>query len=147
MIPKKIRAISLAHIYLILTGLSTTAIAADKLDVGRSEYDSACAVCHGTMGKGDGFMKLLLVKRVSDLTVLAKNNQGIFPFDRVYQTIDGRQKQKTLSHGSREMPVWGNAFNNKGSIYFKNNPPYGNEYNVRSHSFADRLPAPIARIN
>lgn len=92
-ISAKFRATAAAHIGAMLIGLSVTAVAADKLDIGKDEYDGSCAVCHGITGKGDGSLKLLLVKRVPDLTLLAKNNNGVFPFDRVYQTIDGRQEQ------------------------------------------------------
>lgn len=132
----KFRAVAAAHIGAALIGFSVTALAADKLDIGRDEYDSACAVCHGVTGKGDGSLKVLLMKRVPDLTMLAKNNKGVFPFDRVYQVIDGRQEQDIPSHGSREMPVWGRAFNNKSSIYFKEKPPYETEYAVRSRILA-----------
>lgn len=132
----KFRAIAVTYAGVLLMSSSAAALAADKLDIGKDEYDSACAVCHGITGKGDGSLKLLLVKRVPDLTVLAKNNNGVFPFDRVYQIIDGRQEQDILSHGSREMPVWGRTFNNKGSIYFKEYPPYNSEYTVRSRILA-----------
>lgn len=135
-ISEKFRSIAVAYIGATLIGLSVTTHAADKLDIGKDEYDSACAVCHGVTGKGDGSLKLLLVKRVPDLTLLAKNNNGVFPHDRVYQVIDGRQAQEILSHGSREMPVWGRAFSIKGSIYFRDKPPYDTEYIVRSRILA-----------
>ena len=44
----------------------------------------------------------------TDLTVLSKNNGGVFPFDRVYAVIDGRQVVK--GHGERDMPIWGNDY-------------------------------------
>lgn len=118
----------------ILMGVSITTRAADNVDVGKLEYDSACAVCHGLSGKGDGYLKSQLVNRVPDLTVLAKNNKGVFPFDRVYQIIDGRQEVK--SHGSREMPVWGRAFNLQSSLYFDNYPKQDNESAARSRILA-----------
>jgi hypothetical protein len=40
-----------------------------------------------------------------DLTVLAKNNGGVFPFSKVSEVIDGRKV--VAAHGTREMPVWG----------------------------------------
>jgi hypothetical protein len=33
---------------------------------------------------------------------------GVFPFDRVYQVIDGREA--VGAHGPRDMPVWGDHF-------------------------------------
>ena len=41
----------------------------------------------------------------TDPTTLSRQNGGVFPFDRVYSVIDGRQAVK--GHGSRDMPVWG----------------------------------------
>jgi len=134
-ISKKLQSISLAPIGIMLISLSANALAADKIDVGKSEYNAACAVCHGPSGKGDdGPLKSLLVRPVPNLTVLAKNNKGVFPFDRVFQIIDGRQEVK--SHGPREMPIWGNAFNNQSSLYFENYPPQDSESAARSRILA-----------
>ncbi|MDO8844097.1 cytochrome c [Methylicorpusculum sp.] len=134
-ISKKLRALSLSSFGILLIGLSNTAFAAEKLDVGKNEYNSACAVCHGLTGKGDdGPLKSLLARPVPNLTVLAKNNNGIFPFDRVFQIIDGRQEVK--AHGPREMPIWGNAFNNQSSLYFDNYPPQDSESAARSRILA-----------
>jgi len=123
-----------AYIGVLLIGSPAAALAADKLDVGKMEYEGACAVCHGITGKGDGYLKLQLVNRVPDLTVLARNNNGVFPFDRVYQIIDGRQEIK--SHGPRNMPVWGQSFNLQSSIYFENYPPHDTESAARSRILA-----------
>jgi len=130
----KFRTIAAAHLGVLLIGASATALAVDKLDIGKSEYDSACAVCHGPTGKGDGPFKLQLSSRVPDLTALARNNNGVFPFDRVYQIIDGRQEVK--AHGPREMPVWGHAFNMQTSIYFENYPTHDTESAARSRVLA-----------
>lgn len=134
-ISTKPRTISAAPIGAILIGLSANALAADKVDVGKMEYNAACAVCHGLTGKGDdGPLKSLLVRPVPSLTGLAKNNKGVFPFDRVFQIIDGRQEVK--AHGPREMPIWGNAFNNQSSLYFENYPPQDRESAARSRILA-----------
>lgn len=133
-ISTEFQTIAIAYIWAVLIGSSATALAADRLDIGKSEYESACAVCHGRTGKGEGPLKSQLVSRVPDLTVLSKNNNGVFPFDRVYQIIDGRQEVKT--HGPREMPVWGRAFNMESSIYFENYPPSDTESAARSRILA-----------
>lgn len=134
-IPTKLRTISSAPIGVILIGLSVNAFAADKLDVGKREYDSVCAVCHGLTGKGDdGPLKSLLVRPAPNLTVLAKNNKGVFPFDKVFQIIDGRQE--VAAHGPRNMPIWGNAFNNQTSLYFDNYPEQDRESAARSRILA-----------
>jgi hypothetical protein len=129
-ISTKYRTLSIAPMAAALIGTSATALAADKLDVGKIQYDTSCAVCHGSAGRGDGPLRSQLVSRVTDLTVLAKNNSGVFPFDRVYQIIDGRQEVK--AHGPREMPIWGRAFNMQTSVFFENYPAYDIESSARS---------------
>jgi hypothetical protein len=47
----------------------------------------------------------------TDLTMLQKNNEGVFPVDHIYEVIDGRA-DVTL-HGIRDMPVWGQRYNRK----------------------------------
>jgi hypothetical protein len=43
-----------------------------------------------------------------DLTLLAKRNEGYFPFADVYEKIDGREEVK--AHGPRQIPVWGYVY-------------------------------------
>ena len=78
-----------------------------KTDQGKVEYDTNCAVCHGPLGKGDGSLRDLLRVSATDLTQLAKKNQGILPVVRMYDVIDG---QGVPSHGSRDMPIWGQTY-------------------------------------
>ena len=75
-----------------------------KFDFGKREYGLHCALCHGLTGTGDGPYNQT-VKRPSDLTVLTKTNKGVFPYQRVYAIIDGRQEIE--AHGTRDMPIWG----------------------------------------
>lgn len=124
------QARAIARIAAVLIGSSAAVFAADKVDIGKMQYESSCAVCHGVAGRGDGPLKAHLVRPVPDLTGLARNNNGVFPFDRVYQIIDGRQEVKT--HGPREMPVWGRTFSMQSSLYFENYPPQDAESAVRS---------------
>lgn len=44
----------------------------------------------------------------SDLTVLQKNNGGVFPVEAVYAMIEGGNVAS--AHGTREMPIWGDRF-------------------------------------
>jgi mono/diheme cytochrome c family protein len=78
-----------------------------KPDFGQREYNASCAACHGMKGAGDGPYVEYLRKAPPDLTVLARANGGIFPYARVYQTIDGRIE---AGHGPREMRVWGTDY-------------------------------------
>ena len=77
---------------------------------GQRTFEDRCATCHGPGGKGDGPMAQVLKSPPSDLTVLARKAKGQFPFGRIYKTIDGRFAPEIPSHGTRVMPVWGNAF-------------------------------------
>ena len=94
---------------LLLTPL--LAAGQQPFDLGKREYESNCAVCHGATGKGDGpYMRFMnyKVKGVNDLTLIARRNGGAFPFQRVYETIDGTQELD--AHGPRDMPVWGKDY-------------------------------------
>ncbi len=72
---------------------------------GAYQYYRLCAVCHGEEGRGDGPMSRMLKTPPPNLTRLARNNGGHFPFLRVLAMIDGRNTVEV--HGNREMPVWG----------------------------------------
>ncbi len=95
-------------------------------DIGKREYDNNCAVCHGATGKGDGPYAGIIDTRIPDITMLQKNNNGVFPYDRVYQSIDGRLEVK--AHGSRDMPIWGNEYNDKAAEYYAD---YIRDYNAK----------------
>ena len=90
-----------------IIGFSACASAQD-IDIGKAEYESNCASCHGIDAKGNGPVSQELKTRTADLTVLAKKNKGVFPLNSVYRIIDGRES--IASHGTREMPVWGYRF-------------------------------------
>jgi len=82
---------------------------AAEMTLGKWEYESSCATCHGVDGKGNGPATAFLTAEPSDLTMLQKNNGGVFPVDQVYEIIDGRA-EVTL-HGPRHMPMWGYRYN------------------------------------
>ena len=71
-------------------------------------YVELCAVCHGVDGKGAGPAAEALAKPVPDLTMIAAHNDGEFPREAVEKTIRGQGN--IASHGSLEMPIWGQAF-------------------------------------
>jgi len=81
--------------------------------MGRSTYKGYCATCHGRDGRGDGPLADQLRVAPTDLTQLAKENKGEFPCDKVVRLIDGRETVR--SHGSPDMPVWGDAFQRAAS--------------------------------
>jgi len=101
-----------------IIGFSACASAQD-IDAGKTEYQSSCAACHGIDAKSNGPVSKELKTPPTDLTVLAKNNNGVFPYDMVYQVIDGRNSTIS-SHGTREMPIWGYRFGPPQAFRFKN---------------------------
>jgi mono/diheme cytochrome c family protein len=103
-------------------------------DLGKVEYQSKCASCHGSDAKGDGPIADQLKTPPADLTQLAKKNGGVFPLSAVYEKIDGRQEVK--AHGRRDMPVWGYR-------YFPSPNPTPNTKPMESWSWLD-MPDPEA---
>jgi hypothetical protein len=89
-------------------------------DIGKREYVSRCAVCHGEGGKGDGPLNASLKTSAPDLTKIQKNNAGVFPFDRIYRVIDGREQ--VAAHGPRDMLVWGSENSVDLATGFRVNP-------------------------
>ena len=83
-------------------------IEAAEAEQGKQLYMQYCASCHGKDGRENGSVSPYLKIAVPDLTMLKKNNKGIYPLDDVMATIDGRRTVR--SHGDRDMPVWGEIF-------------------------------------
>jgi mono/diheme cytochrome c family protein len=88
----------------VIVGINTSG-SAQQLDAGRTEYQAHCAACHGIDGKGNGPASDELKTHPSDLTVLTRKNNGVFPYKAITEVIDGRKAFK--AHGTREMPIWG----------------------------------------
>ena len=109
----KLKTIAVVVTVFASLGITANAVADDKekVDPGKREYMNKCAVCHGTNGKGDGVAKDVLKVAPPDLTVLSQKNGGVFPYNRLYEVIDGREVIK--GHGSREMPIWGKEYLDK----------------------------------
>ena len=79
-------------------------------DVAEGErlYRIHCLACHGESGRGEGSMREQLDIEPPDLTIIAAENGGECPTEKIRQIIDGRHV--TPAHGTREMPVWGFTF-------------------------------------
>lgn len=86
--------------------------AGGRIITGIGQYRAHCAQCHGTDGKGDGPVATALNVKPADLTMLAKNNGGTFPEERVFDSIKGTSAIPAhgTGHGTTPMPVWGLAF-------------------------------------
>ena len=122
----------LATLILITTSsFSTTAFSQkEKADVGKLEFEVHCAICHGMDAKGNGSDAYNLEVAPPDLTLLARNNAGVFPTDHVIDVIDGRAQIK--SHGLREMPNWGKQYAVSAAEHFAGSP-YDQEAFIRGH--------------
>ncbi len=86
----------------------TSESAHSEVAPGKLEYQKACARCHGEDGKGAGPTLATSTAKPTDLTVLAKNNGGVFPENKILRII--RNTEPITAHGSRETPVWGKQF-------------------------------------
>jgi len=76
--------------------------------VGQEMFRAYCASCHGVDGKGRGPGAPSLKKQPADLTLLSKKHRGTFPSVTVSSVIQGNDV--VTDHGSRDMPIWGDAF-------------------------------------
>jgi len=81
---------------------------------GKQDYDTYCAECHGSNGKGNGptTQTIPMNPPPPDITVLAKRNGGKFPFDEVVDLIDGRKQ--VPSHERIQMPFLGTTLQQPG---------------------------------
>lgn len=90
-----------------------SAVQAQDIEIGQSEYMNSCAQCHGASGKGDGYLAGFLNAPMPDLTALQANNDGVFPVSAVYAIIDG--SAVSGAHGTAEMPAWGDRYSLEGN--------------------------------
>ena len=94
---------SMSMVACAMLSMTSAAVAQQKLDLGKREFEAKCAVCHGKDGKGGGPYAEQLKRSLPDLTMMARRNGGVFPVSRTYETIEGAG----AGHGTRDMPVWG----------------------------------------
>lgn len=130
MLTPLIRTISTTAALILIQAASTLAQDMPKIFEPRAdEFRNSCASCHGVDGKGAGFLtRLFRGIDPGDLSQLAKNNDGDFPFDRVFWVVDGRAE--VAAHGDRKMPVWGDRY--MGLSMSEYGPDEINELRVRS---------------
>jgi mono/diheme cytochrome c family protein len=110
---------------------ANVAMAQQRVDFGKREYDSNCANCHGADGKGGGLYVEYLRRSPPDLSQLSKRNGGVFPMNRVYEVIEGAG----VGHGSRDMPIWGQDYRVQAAEYYMD-APYNAESYVRGRILA-----------
>ncbi len=104
---------------------------ADAKAMGKKLYNQNCSTCHGENADGNGILAPFLTVQPKDLVTIKEQNDGQFPFLKVFQIIDGRTLVPL--HGGNEMPVWGSAFTEeREGIY----GVYGSEPFVRARIVA-----------
>jgi len=86
-----------------------------QITSGKLDFRQYCAQCHGKDGTGNGPVAPALKKKPANLTLLSKNNGGVFPEDEVRDFIDGGKVAE--GHGTRDMPIWGYAFKYRRSSH------------------------------
>lgn len=101
------------YLLIVPAGLAALVVATaqtfDPLDLSGEElFMRYCAACHGADAMGTGPVARTLNKQVPDLTRLADRAGGEFPAGATRDAIDGRSM--VVSHGTRQMPVWGYEF-------------------------------------
>lgn len=80
----------------------------DAITSGQSDFAALCSPCHGENATGDGPAAAGLAHKPADLTHITRNHGGKFPDSLIFETIEGLNMPS--SHGTREMPVWGDVF-------------------------------------
>ena len=112
-------------------GLTFPGAAAEDMTIGKQLYAEACAVCHGVSGKGDGEFARELKVPPSNLTTLLRDNGDVYPFLKIYHSVDGRSG--TRGHGTADMPIWGTVFSRDAP---GGTQPYSAELLVRARLVA-----------
>ncbi len=105
-------------VFALALGASGAANAQGK-SLGEFEYRNSCLQCHGADGKGDGPVAPYLRDKPTDLTLLKKNNDGVFQVDEIYKVIVGSSATQAGVHG-RDMPLWGERYRQR----LKDEPDY-----------------------
>ena len=114
MLTKFRRSMTAFLVLIIVFGFTAWTAAAQS---GKQDYETYCADCHGSDGKGNGpsLQTIPMNPEPPDLTLLAKKNGGKFPFDEVVDTIDGRKN--IPSHERLQMPFLGTTLQKPGQEF------------------------------
>jgi mono/diheme cytochrome c family protein len=96
---------------------------------GAQMWKDYCAACHGMSGAGDGPAADLLKSPPADLSLLAKQNNGKYPADRVASVM---RFGSGHAHGTSDMPMWGPLFRS-----FKSNTHSENLVELRIHNLTE----------
>lgn len=73
---------------------------------GQRMYRDYCATCHGEKGDGSGPAAAACKQKPADLRMLARHNEGKFPYKYFYSVLQFGTLLPTPAHGASDMPVW-----------------------------------------
>jgi mono/diheme cytochrome c family protein len=107
------RAVLVGSLFIVIYAAPSMLVAEQEGPPGEALYRRYCSACHGPGAKGDGLVAPLMMPRPSDLTAIAKRNNGEFASDQVAKTIDGRTTLR--AHGDPDMPVWGEVLDEEAA--------------------------------
>jgi hypothetical protein len=95
--------------YILATAIAVVmnqaALAKTETPTAHQDFINLCADCHNADARGNGPLTKNLTKTPPDLTRIKQRAHGIFDERAVYDWILGLKMSG--SHGSREMPIWG----------------------------------------
>jgi len=107
--------VALASIFVLFVGSYAASQQIKKVPIdyvspadGEKMYETYCAACHGADGRGTGPAATALKSAPTDLSGLARQNNGKFPDIRVKQMILGDALVNS-AHG-KDMPAWRGLF-------------------------------------
>jgi mono/diheme cytochrome c family protein len=84
-----------------------TAIKQTSAASGKEMFTQYCASCHGVDGKGNGPAASAMKAQPTDLTQLARKNNGNYPANHIASILKFGDSVASGAHGSAQMPVWG----------------------------------------
>ena len=94
---------------------------------GSEMYSVYCAACHGATGQGNGPAASVFTKPPTNLTTLAKNNNGKYPAQHVYAVLEFGTP--VPAHGNIQMPVWNTLFR---SLNFSEEPEGATKLRIKN---------------
>ena len=96
-----------------VANVKTVPIAYTNPASGSEMYTVYCAVCHGATGNGNGPAASVFTKSPTNLTMLARNNNGKYPAEHVRAVL--KFGTSIPAHGNIQMPVWNTLFRSLNS--------------------------------
>ena len=116
------KVIGRSFLYTSVSLMLSLAMPVEADGLGKSEYLTSCASCHGADASGQGPIAEFLNVKVPSLSGLSARNNGQFPMLEILRTIDGRacgpaidnrpcqRPDRQLGAHGRAMPVWGDRY-------------------------------------